>query len=502
VRRGQRTGQWRPAAGVWALAAAVLLAAGATCGDDSGPSGPPPDVDPPEITIVFPTDGEHDRDGDGLVDIEVVFADSGRGIDPATIRVTSDRSLKGGPGAGEDLLPAWTVTRADSMRLVLEETVEHLLPRGSGTLTVSATDGAGNGSEVAIDLDLQPAALHKVIDLRASQIASTSRVVVSPDVRRAYVTTEELTGSAISVVDLERLAWAKTERTPLRGLSQIALDEGRGRLYVMSIDFPRMAVFDLGAERFMAEANPSRRGIGIAYSATRDEIYIGLEVEDSPDESTAWIQVMDAATLERKTVWVLDYENVSNKGKMRGMSALVLNPFESRLYVTTSDFAQDGILVVDPERGKLVELFDLQPEREAFRGGAQDAEWIDGGFLSITARVFGMGRIAVVPIDNPHAIRFGDIGMGLLPRALGVAPDGSAWAVTVADVGAGHHEILLMNPTTLDVLWRDPIPREQSVPAGVTFRPDGHVFFFTGSTRGDSFANPPQPTELLVYLFR
>jgi len=489
----------------WVSGNALLIVAALGCGDDSGPSGPPPDVEPPEITIVFPTDGEHDRDGDGLVDIEVVFADSSRGIDPSTIQLTSDRSLKGGPGAGEDLLPAWTVTRADSMRLVLEETVEHLLPRGPGTLTVSATDGAGNRSEVAIEIDLPPAELHTVIDLRAEAFVTAGKVLISPDGLRAYVLVAELNASAISVVDLGRLAWVKTERTFVSGPREMVLDEGRGRLYVSSINQPRMAVFDLASEQFVAVANTSGRGIGIAYSATRDEIYIGLEVEGPVDESTAQIQVIDAATLERKTVWVLDAENVSNKGKMRTMSKLLLNPSESRLYVTTSIlFAQDGILVVDPDRGELLEQFDLEPERAPQLGGARDIELVGNELVAASAGFpRGDARVAVVPIDDPEAIRFGSVGpIPLLLLRLDVAPDRQAYAVTVANTQGGDEAVALVDPATLEVFWELTIPAEDAAPGDVAFHPNGRLLLVPGSTRGDLPRETLVPSELLVYLYR
>jgi len=505
VRRGRTTGQWRPAAGAWALAVAALVLAATGCGDDSGPSGPPPDVEPPEIAIVFPVDGEHDRDDDGLVDVEVTFADSGRGIDPSTIRVTSDRSLKGGPGANENLLPAWTVTRADSTGLVIEETVEHLLPRGPGTLTVSATDGAGNRSEVAITLDLPPAEFHKVIDLRAEGFVTPGTVLISPDGLRAYVLVEELDASAISIVDLERLAWVKTERTFVSGPREMVLDEGRGRLYVSSVNQPRMAVFDLASEQFVAVANTSGRGIGIGYSATRDEIYIGLEVEGPVDESTAQIQVIDAATLDRKTVWVLDAENVSAKGKMRTMSTLLLNPSESRLYATTSStFAQDGILVVDPDRGVLLEQFDLEPERAPQLGGARDIELV-GNELVATSTGFPRGdaRVAVVPIDDPDAIRFGTVGpIPLSLLRLDVAPDRLAYAVTVTNGQGGDEAVVLIDPATLRVFWELTIPAEDSIPSDVAFHPDGHLLLVPGSTHGDLPRETLVPSELLVYLYR
>ena len=98
------------------------------CGKD-GPLEPP-DISSPLIQVVFPVDSLHfDRDGDGLIDLEIRVADSSSGFDPATLRITSDRPVKGS-ARSTNLVEAWRIEKADGSEWILEEIPEALLPRG------------------------------------------------------------------------------------------------------------------------------------------------------------------------------------------------------------------------------------------------------------------------------------------------------------------------------------------------------------------------------------
>lgn len=381
----------------------LVVAACSGCSEE-GPIAPP-DTGSPRIEVRFPISAAaFDRDDDGLVDLEIAFSDSGSGIDATTIRLTADQSLKGGPAAGGDLTEHWTVTRADSAGLVIEETVEHLLPRGEATLTVSVSDKAGNRMSRKISLNLPPAARHKVIDLQASLFLTTN-VLATPDGRRVYVTTEENDATAISVIDAEALEWVKTERTTIRGGSHMALDLARNRLYAMSIDNPFLFVFDLASETFLSPVATSARGIGVVVSETRGKAYIGLEVET---EESGLISVIDLDQGIEERVINLGIGSAADPccGRM-GMNALLFDAIERRLYASTSPSAVQGILVIDPDSGRLVDQLELNLEIE-FPGGAIDLIRNEDMLAATSVNgLTGEGRITIVPLADPLALRFG-----------------------------------------------------------------------------------------------
>lgn len=474
---------------------------------DEGPVSP--DTGSPRIEVVFPSSATaFDRDDDGLVDLEIAFSDSGSGIDASTIRLTADRPLKGGPEGGEDLQGDWTVARADSAGLVIEETVDHLLPRGEVTLTISVADRAGNPMTRTIRVDLPPAALHKVIDLQTDTFLNSSQVAVSPDGRLAYVAIDRLNqGSAVALVDLERLEWVRNLTWPTAGLSEMVVDPVRGRLYIGSFLQPQIAVIDLAAQAFLSPIQISARGIGMALSQQRSELYIGLEVEGG--ESTAFISVVDVDQGVETRVIDLGLTSRLNPGITMGMLELVLNPLESTLFATTPPIlVAEGILVIDPVEGKLLGQIDMWPEVPdefpAFFSGANDLNRMGNELISTGTNpgTEGGGRVAVIPIDDPGRMRFGHTGGGqfLFPNQLAIAPDGFDWAITAFNNPDLPHQVMLMEAATLQVIWRDEMPLGATRPFGVAFRPDGNVFLVAGNREDRNPA--PSQADLFVYLHR
>ncbi|HET6361119.1 MAG TPA: hypothetical protein VFH11_03585 [Gemmatimonadota bacterium] len=436
-----------------------------------------------------------DRDSNGLIDLEVAFRDSLSGVDVASIRLTSDGSIKGPASSGANLMEHWRVVRADSSGFVVEETLNNLLARGSARLTVTVTDKVGNLASRQIPLDLPPAARHRIVDLQAIAKVNTGQITVGPDGTKAYVTTEEFGGSAISIVDLETLEVLKVVRSPIAALHETVVDPGRGRLYVTSIDESWVAVFDLASESFLPAIPTTFRGIGAAISFQRDKLYIGLELVDL--ESTGFISVVDLARGVEEEIISLGIPNEGDPDKRLTMDELAFGPGEDLLYATTSPFfANQGILVVDPEIGQLVAQIDLLPDDPQLLGGAHDLH-VQGEHLIVTATV----EVALVPLAFPEAIRFGSTGHpNLVPKELAIAPLGDEWAITTGDLGAGYREIQLMNAGSLAVIWRDRIPSTAVSPQGIAYRPDGNVFLVVGS-RVDSPIGG-FPAELTVYLYR
>lgn len=473
------------------------LAACSGCSDE-GPTAPP-DTGSPLIQVLFPSSATaFDRDQDGLVDLEVAFSDSGSGIDASTVRLTADTPLKGGPGAGADLTNVWAVARADSAALVIEEVVDHLLPRGSATLTVAVADKAGNRMERTVTVDLPPAARHKVIDLGAVFKVNTSQVTIGPDEEKAYVTTEEFGGSAVSIVDLGTLDLLKVVRSPIDALAKTAVDEARGLLYLASLDEPLVAVFDLATETFQAPIATSDRGIGVALSRQRDRLYVGLETVT--ESSGAFISVIDLGARQEEQVFDLGVISGPNPEQPVQMVELLLDPGESRVFATTWIDAQAGILVFDPDTGELLEQVDLEPENPARLGGALDLDFLNGQLIATSANIDGFGLLRVLSGSPIQVVRVSVIQQFLGLKDLAVSPDDRELAITTADAGNGTHGTLLVDAGTLQVIWEDRFSGEIVSPQDVAFRPDGNVILVAGGTFVGFVG--PAPSELTVYIHR
>jgi DNA-binding beta-propeller fold protein YncE len=287
----------------------------------------------------------------------------------------------------------------------------------------------------------------------------------------------------------------KVVRSPIPALSETVVDPGRGRLYLSSIDEPWVAVFDLASESFLTPIPTTFRGIGAAISFQRDKLYVGLELVELT--TTGFISVIDLALGVEERVISLGIPNDGDPDNRMTMDELAFGPGEDLLYATTSPFfAEQGILVVDPDAGELVSQIDLRPADPGLLGGAHDLH-VDGGNLIVAATV----EVALVPIASPEAIRFGSTGHpNLVPKEIAISPDRGEWAITTGDLGAGFREIQLMDAGTLVVIWRDRIPATAVSPQGVAFRPDGNAFLVVGS-RVDSPIGG-FPAELIVYLHR
>lgn len=182
-----------------------------------------------------------------------------------------------------------------------------------------------------------------------------------------------------------------------------------------------------------------------------------------------------------------------NPGASLGMNALAFDESERLLYASTSTHAAQGLLVVDPEVGRLVDQIDLWPENDRFLGGALDLLLDEDRLVGTSVNsVTGEGRVVIVPITDPTALQFGSTGDPTINVAQ--APDGRDYALTSA------RAVQLMDATTLEVIWEDRPPPPTDVRLGVGFRPDGHVFFVTGAPRDR--APIGAPNELTIYLYR
>ncbi|MGH7589180.1 MAG: hypothetical protein ACRELU_11370 [Gemmatimonadota bacterium] len=465
---------------------------------DSNPTAPP-DRGSPLIEVLFPTSvAVYDRDSNGLLDLEIAFSDSLSGIDVGSIEVLANRPIKGPAGQGANLIEVWRVQRADTTGFVLAETVDDLLPRGQTALTVAVRDRAGNRVSRTLTVDLPPAARHKVLDLGAVFKVNSSQVTIGPDGTKAYVTTEEFGGSALSIVDLEQMELLSVVRSPIEALSETAVDELRGLLYLVSIDEPLVAVFDLASETFQAPIATSDRGIGVALSRQRDRLYVGLETVTGT--SGAFISVIDLGARREEEVFDLGVVSGPNPNLPMGMFELLLDPAESRVFATTWPGAQAGLLVFDPDTGVLVQQVDLEPENPPRLGGALDIDRLNGEFIVTSVNIDGFGLLRVLSGSPSEVTRVSVIEQFLGLKDLAFSPDGQELAITTNGPGDGTHGTLLVDAGTLQVIWEDRFSGEIVSPQNVAFRPDGNVILVTGGTFVGSFG--PASSELTIYIHR
>lgn len=443
---------------------------------------------------MFPTERAYDRDADGLVDIEVTFASRGRGVPPAHVSLVSDPAFGGSGGSSPNLLDLWRVDRMDDGGFVVEETVEHLLPRGEVRLQVTVVDRMGNRVSRARELSLPPAALHKVIDL-GTRTFLTTQILVRPDGGAVYVTTEEHDGSAITIVDGKSLERIKTERTALPGLSRMAWDSRRSRVYAMSIDEPYLAVFDAGTQKFEPSIQTAARGISVAVSDRRDRIYVGLE---------AWglISVVNPSLGVQERVIHLDLPESEEAQPRLGLQSLVFDGEEHFLYAAANiDIVpQQGLLVIDPDQGILVDQIDLWPEWTGLGGGYGIVR--DGSDLVLTSGdPDGTGLLGKMSLRDPSRPTFGETGRFVSPVRVAVNQPGTEYGIVTGDGGSGNFALQLIDATSLQIVWEEKFPRSSAgMRQDIAFHPEGKVFFVVGTGKDTEFE--AQPNELSVYLYR
>jgi len=153
----------------------------------------PRDTVPPAVHVLSPDPltGAYDRDSNGLLDVQLAWADSSGAVNRSTLRIVA---VEGGvPGFGPDsnLVPSWRIVRLDSAGAVLEETLGALLREGETRLAISVADRAGNRvTDTTSPFRLTPAAFHQAIPLAGMPSCQHDRGVnlaLSPDGRKGFV---------------------------------------------------------------------------------------------------------------------------------------------------------------------------------------------------------------------------------------------------------------------------------------------------------------------------
>jgi len=353
--------------------AAALLAG---CGD--GPSGPgasPPEPpvaacvpDPsfatdsaaPAIIRVFPDNAFfHDRDDDGLVDLELAFDDGeeGAGVEPASVALA-------GPG-GRDLLPTWEVTERSAGRLVVEETIAGLLPHGREIpIAVTVVDRACNraGSTIALG-ELRPAALHTTIDVGdGNPFRELEDLVINPEGTRLYAVDQT---AQLTVVDPNAYRLIERIDGPVGDLHGIVADWAGNRLFAVGFAGPGLAEFDATTGRPIRRIETTQGAFTLAVSKRTSEIYIPLEEEFVATQG--FLSVVDRSEGREVAVIEAGLPPRSDNGIL-GQHGAVLNEDESMLFVASA--VQRGLHVWSPLERAYMRVIDLNPEEEPERFGS------------------------------------------------------------------------------------------------------------------------------------
>jgi len=466
----------RPAAGAWALAAGALLVVAATgCGDDSGPSGPPPDVEPPEITIVFPADGEYDRDGDGLVDVEIAFADSG-GLDPSSVTVEASRPLGPAGAGGTDLVAGFREVERAEGRLVLEETTDALMPSGAVDLVATVRDSAGNVAEARRTVTLPAGALHTILDLPPFGGGDPTGILMLPDGSRGFVPTSQL------LVPFD--PWALETLPPIPGPALVGMlngvyDPSTARVYISNSAFGFVHVFNPATDTFEPSIDVAARNIGIE-RAPSGLLYVALAAP------TASVGVIDPALREEIRVIDTGLPNELNPQQAAFVGWTRIAPGQDRLYVSLQvGVSPGGVVVIDLASGEITDTINLSPDRDigtSPNGISQDAVLDAARRRLYVTDFFGLASIDIdhdllaQRMNTPRVVKF--LSVSSSRNRLFVSTSGSLRGIP--------SESWLVDVETFSILERfttaDPptLAENDSV-----FRPDGQLVF---SLRGETVA--------------
>jgi len=295
----------------------------------------PPDTTAPHLQIVAPLDTLYDLDGDKLVDVRLNWSDAGR-VDPASARLRTLRPLRGPADTTTNLLDVWRVTQRDAAGLWVHETLANLLPDEDNALEVSVADSAGNRFTDTLRFTLPHGAFYTTIQTGAAPVYGALDITFDSAGRRGYMTA----GQTVVVFDPEslRVVARIVSRGPNR-LSDIALDEARGFLYVGE---GYVEKYDLGSNTFVEEVPGTYATDGLVFSRADSRLlYTG-------EAFSGWLGYVDVVANQRVDRMVIPHPYAPEEH----ISELAVLEGDTKLYMTR--YYQCGILVVDPRSKQIL----------------------------------------------------------------------------------------------------------------------------------------------------
>jgi hypothetical protein len=311
------------------------------------PSGPV-DHDSPVALFQFPANGQYDRDGDALVDIEVHFGDPGSGVDPSTVRITSSRPTGPRGMGGTDLLQEFTVVSRDGSSVVLEETTEALLPGGAIDLTIKVADRDGNETVVVRSIVLPSGSFHRSLatELRNGGIG----IEMLPDGSRGYLLGERevFPFDPRSLMLLPAISTGNV-RDPIDG----EYDPVTDRLYLIGITDALLLPLDPRNNRVDPAIPIAARGVGVE-RAPSGLLYVALST------LPAAISVVDPVQRRQIRIIQTDITDPLNPGQEAFIATPRVPREEDRLYVPLL-VSPGGVAVIENLTGRVLQNIDITP---------------------------------------------------------------------------------------------------------------------------------------------
>ncbi|MGH7571859.1 MAG: YncE family protein [Gemmatimonadota bacterium] len=438
-----------------------------SCGDS--PTGS--DRTSPMVAIVFPSDREnHDRDGDGLVDIEVQFTDSGSGVDETTLEIMASRPAGPQGQAGSDLLQVFEVVARDSASAVLEETSESLLPDGEVILTVRISDRAGRTGEATRTMELPAGAFHRRLDLGLPPAGAPVHVKILPDGSRGYVMAP-LGRLSLGFVPFDPHTlevFPPIESPAIPEPWDGEFDPITRRFYAISGDVPFVVVLDPATETLEEPIPVFARGVGVERGPQTGLLYVALST------TPAAIAVVDP--VERREVRVIrtEFTDPSNPGQEAFVKTPRLPTEEDRLYVPLG-VNPGGVLVLDQASGEFLERIDINPSLDRVDDPVGSALHRGRQKLYV-ADISGAGLVEIDIMTN-------EVTRRIVPEIRGakfpvLSPSGNRLFVTLGGFVGEEAENWLVDTASFTVLERfREVDPDHAGDNGSAFRPDGQLVF-------------------------
>ncbi len=445
------------------LVSAVLL--GVQCSD--GPAGP--EDDPPVIEILSPTDGTYDRDGDGLVDIEIAFRDTGSGLNEQSLEIMSNRPLGPSSTGDTNILDSFEIVARDSLHIVLEETTNSLLPTGEIDLVVRVADRLGNRMEETIRLDLPAAAFHKHMPSPVPNRIPIGIEMIPAVQGGAGPLGALLSDNELIPFDPVSLEFAAPVgftffQSPIDG----EWDPSLRRLFIVSDLNSVVLPFDPVTLSFESPIPVSARSIGISRGPTGD-LYLASV---STPASISIVAPQLGQEVDVLTTTITDPLNPSDGVFIRTPRV----PSSDDIVYVPLGVHPGGLLVLENGTGAVLRHLDLDPSGPSM-GFAVESTFDPVSGLLFLSDLVRPGGLRVLDTNSETVVGSvlrDNIG-GKFPS---LSPSKRRVFLTVASDPPAPAENWFIDATTFELLTRIRIPNVGSSGANASaFRPDGQLVF-------------------------